>query len=77
LRLTLDSARKAKVLGTNADAATKFGADVQVLSKDLRKGLSKIHAAHGEMGVQLKSELSTHAKRGQEVSYPIFVDSHS
>lgn len=75
-QLTLRAARKAKVLGTNADAATKFGADLQVLSKDLRKGLSKIHAAHGEMGVQLKSELSNHAKRGQEVSYRILVDAH-
>lgn len=75
-QLTLRAARKAKVLGTNADAATKFGADLQVLSKDLRKGLSKIHAAHGEMGVQLKSELSNHAKRGQQVSYRILVDAH-
>ena len=62
------SARKTSVLGSNADASTRFGADLQGLSKELRHGLQKMHTAQNEMGRQLKVELSAHATKGQEVS---------
>jgi hypothetical protein len=64
----LTSARKAKVLGSNADAATTFGNDLQGLSAELRRGLEQFQTLQEEYGVTLRSELEKHAEYGREVS---------
>jgi hypothetical protein len=64
----LTSARKAQVLGSNADAATTFGNDLQGLSAGLRRGLEHFQTLQEEYGVTLRSELEKHAEYGREVS---------
>ncbi|WWD19337.1 hypothetical protein CI109_103796 [Kwoniella shandongensis] len=61
-------ARKAKVLGSNADSATKFGGELQGLSHDLRSGLAQLHSAQDSFGAEVKSEMETYASKGQETS---------
>jgi kinesin family protein 11 len=73
-RVTDRSARKAKVLGNNADASTRFGSDLQGLSKDLRHGLAKMHSVQGELGKQLEEEMSAHARKGQKVGRDALFD---
>ncbi|ORY21377.1 putative microtubule motor [Naematelia encephala] len=62
-------ARKAKVLGTNTDTATRFGSDLQNLSKDLRHGLHKLHKVQDSFGRQVQTELQTLAKSTSETSH--------
>ncbi|KAK8854531.1 hypothetical protein IAR55_003270 [Kwoniella newhampshirensis] len=61
-------ARKAKVLGSNADAATKFGGKLQGLSNELRGGLAQLHSAQNGFGQEVKSEVETYAINGQGAS---------
>ena len=67
-------ARKAKVLGKNADAATTFGADLQNLSTTLRQGLVGLQSAQESMGQHLQDDLEAHADLGREVSCPVLCD---
>ncbi|KAK4687098.1 kinesin family member 11, partial [Tremellales sp. Uapishka_1] len=60
--------RKAKVLGSNTDAATRFGSDLQGLSSDLRNGLQSLQNTQAGFGTDLKSELENYAMKGQESS---------
>lgn len=62
------AARKAQVLGANADAATCFGADLQGLSRDVTGGLQKMSSAHGKLGQLLEAELSAHAEKGRQIA---------
>ncbi|WVR09342.1 hypothetical protein IAU60_006408 [Kwoniella sp. DSM 27419] len=61
-------ARKAKVLGSNADAATVFGSDMLKLSGDLRAGLGQLHDAHDNFSRGVRAEMEEYAQRGQEAS---------
>ncbi|WWC63609.1 uncharacterized protein I303_106214 [Kwoniella dejecticola CBS 10117] len=61
-------ARKAKVLGSNADTATKFGGNLQGLSQDLRGGLAHLEDVHEGLGKDIKAKMETFAQRGQEMS---------
>jgi len=67
MRLTLNEARKAQVLGSNTDVATKFGADLQNFSKELRLGLKKLYSTQDKLGKQLHNVLNSYTQRGQEV----------
>lgn len=64
----LTSARKAKVLGANTDAATKFGNDINGISTELRRGLKQLHHVQGEFGKRLRTDMTALARDGQEVS---------
>ena len=66
-------ARKAKVLGANTDAATKFGNDITGISTDLRRGLKQLHHVQGEFGKKLRLEMDVLAKEGQEVRRTIYL----
>ncbi|WVW85300.1 hypothetical protein I302_107338 [Kwoniella bestiolae CBS 10118] len=61
-------ARKAKVLGSNADTATKFGGELQGLSQDLRGGLADLKVVHESLGRDIKKKMELFALQGQEVS---------
>ncbi|WVQ80021.1 hypothetical protein IAT38_002122 [Cryptococcus sp. DSM 104549] len=61
-------ARKAKVLGSNADAATTFGSELQGLSMSLRSGMAQLQSAHGEFGKEVRSEMEAYAATGQEAT---------
>ncbi|RXK42315.1 hypothetical protein M231_00305 [Tremella mesenterica] len=60
--------RKAKVLGNNTDAATRFGGEVQNLSTELRKGLKTLHKVNGEFGKDVKKEMEGFMRNGRETS---------
>lgn len=62
------TARKAKVLGSNADAATKFGTTIDAISTDLRKGLKQLHHVQHNFGKGLQADLGELTRRGGEVS---------
>ncbi|WWC90417.1 uncharacterized protein L201_005352 [Kwoniella dendrophila CBS 6074] len=61
-------ARKAKVFGSNADSATKFGGELQGLSTDLRGGLSNLQNVHESLGKEIQEKMQIHALKGQEMS---------
>ncbi|WWC71280.1 uncharacterized protein I206_105233 [Kwoniella pini CBS 10737] len=61
-------ARKAKVLGSNADSATKFGGELEGLSNDLRGGLASLQDVHEGLGKDIKLKMENFALRGQEMS---------
>lgn len=62
------SARRAQVLGANADSATRFGADMQTLAKELKHGLQKLHSVQDKMGQQLQADLADCTARGHQAS---------
>ena len=68
LKSELMVARKAQVLGANANASTRFGADLQGLSRDVTGGLQKMSSAHGKLGQLLEAELSAHAEKGRQIA---------
>ncbi|CAD6590162.1 MAG: kinesin motor protein cin8, partial [Tremellales sp. Tagirdzhanova-0007] len=61
-------ARKTKVLGSNADGATRFGANMQGLSNDLRGGLQQLNSVQGAFSRDLQAELEMYGRRGLEES---------
>ncbi|OCF35784.1 kinesin family member 11 [Kwoniella heveanensis BCC8398] len=61
-------ARKAKVLGSNSDAATTFGGSLKSLSENLKTGLAQLHSAHDDFSQGVKSELEEYATKGQQTS---------
>lgn len=61
------SARKAKVLGSNADASTKFGTSIDAISTDLRKGLKQLHQVQHDLGKSLRSELGDMSRQSKKV----------
>ncbi|WRT68693.1 uncharacterized protein IL334_005673 [Kwoniella shivajii] len=61
-------ARKAKVLGTNADSATRFGGELQGLSDDLRNGLAQLQSVHDGLGEEVQGKMKNYAMKGQEIS---------
>lgn len=62
------AARKAKVLGSNADAATRFGTGIDGISVDLRKGLKQLHHVQHDFGKTLKADLGSLTVQCQQVS---------
>jgi hypothetical protein len=66
--VTDDLARKAKVLGSNADAATRFGTGIDAISADLRKGLKQLHHVQHDFGKTLKADLGSLTVQCQQVS---------
>jgi kinesin family protein 11 len=69
--VTNNSARKAKVLGSNADAATRFGTGIDNISADLRKGLKQLHHVQHDFGKTLKADLVSLSAQCQQVSLPL------
>ncbi|OWZ77152.1 kinesin family member 11 [Cryptococcus neoformans Bt85] len=61
-------ARKAKVLGSNASAATQFGGELQGLSQGLRNGLSQLQSAHDNFGQEVQIEMEAYALKGQQAT---------
>ncbi|ADV23717.1 Microtubule motor, putative [Cryptococcus gattii WM276] len=61
-------ARKAKILGSNASAATRFGGELQGLSQNLRNGLSQLQSAHENFGQEIQIEMETYALKGQQAT---------
>ncbi|WWC93278.1 hypothetical protein V866_000111 [Kwoniella sp. B9012] len=61
-------ARKAKVLGSNADSATRFGGELEGLSQELRGGLADLQVVHESLGKDIKEKMELSALRGQEMS---------
>ncbi|KAL7422520.1 Kinesin-related motor protein [Cryptotrichosporon argae] len=56
-------ARKAKVLGANADAATQFGADLASVSGDLRQALVLLDNEQAGYSQILRADLEAYAQR--------------
>lgn len=61
-------ARKAQILGSNADAATRFGSNIDSISTDLRKGLKQLHQVQHDFGKTLKADLGSLTRQSKEVS---------
>lgn len=62
------TARKAKVLGKNADAATRFGAELEGLSKEMKTGLKRMDEARAGFGGELQAELEQFSSKQRLVS---------
>lgn len=61
-------ARKAKVLGSNASAATQFGGELQGLSQGLRNNLSQLQSAHDNFGQEIQIEMEAYALKEQQAT---------
>ncbi|WVQ72707.1 hypothetical protein IAR50_002267 [Cryptococcus sp. DSM 104548] len=66
--LFMKIARKAKVLGSNADAATTFGGQMQGLSQGLNAGLAQLVSAHSAFGDDVRSQMEAFALTGQQAT---------
>jgi kinesin family protein 11 len=57
------------VLGSNADAATRFGTGIDNISADLRKGLKQLHHVQHDFGKTLKADLVSLSAQCQQVCH--------
>ena len=56
------------MLGSNTDAATRFGTGIDTISADLRRGLKQLHHVQHDFGKTLKADLTSLSAQCQEVS---------